>query len=276
MFAEGYIGIAGTIGVGKSTLTTDLAKALNFEAILEEVDGNPYLELFYNDMKQYGTMMQVWLLNHRFRQHREFVTRISLGKIRGVVQDRTIWEDTIFARMLNRHPDKIITDIDYNTYLDLFDNMVLRELVFPQLLIYLDCRPETAIGRIKMRGRVMEQTINMDYLRMLRNNYEEFIAEMEGAGVRVLRVPWEGFIPIPEVVRMVHEYSLKPSSFTKWVRPLRRPPVMKHKPTVEEFRQGAEGGAERPEPQSGARAEASPLGAAARGGAEPSPALVKL
>ena len=84
MFAEGYIGIAGTIGVGKSTLTTDLAKALNFEAILEEVDGNPYLEHFYKDMKSYGTMMQVWLLNHRFRQHREFVTRISVRSSTGI------------------------------------------------------------------------------------------------------------------------------------------------------------------------------------------------
>ena len=227
MFAEGYIGIAGTIGVGKSTLTTDLARALNFEPILEEVDGNPYLEDFYRDMKGYGTMMQVWLLNHRFRQHREFVTRISLGKIRGVVQDRTIWEDTIFARMLNNHPDKIITDLDYNTYLDLFDNMVLRELVFPQLLIYLDVKPETAAARINSRGRGMEQQIPLEYLRMLKENYEQFIAEMEQAGVRILRIPWETFQPISEVVRLVHEYSLKPSSFTKWVRPMRRMPASK-------------------------------------------------
>jgi deoxyadenosine/deoxycytidine kinase len=230
MFAEGYIGIAGTIGVGKSTLTTDLARALNFEAILEEVDGNPYLEHFYKDMKTYGTMMQVWLLNHRFRQHREFVTRISLGRIRGVVQDRTIWEDTIFARMLNEHPDKIISDLDYNTYLDLFDNMVLRELVFPQILIYLDCDPETAIKRINARGRVMEKAVSLDYLRMLKKNYEQFISEMEQAGVRVLRIKWESFQPIGEVVRLVHEYSLKPSSFTKWVRPLRKTPEMKPQP----------------------------------------------
>ncbi len=235
MFAEGYIGIAGTIGVGKSTLTTELAKALNFEAILEEVDGNPYLEKFYEDMKTYGTMMQVWLLNHRFRQHREFVARISLGKIRGVVQDRTIWEDTIFARMLNNHPDKIISDMDYNTYLDLFDNMVLRELMFPQLMIFLDCRPEVAIERIKMRGRSMERTIDIDYLRALQDNYYQFIEEMERAGVRVLRLNWEAFHPISEVIRLVHEYSLKPSSFTKWVRPLRR-----MKTTAKEAREATE------------------------------------
>ena len=222
MFAEGYIGIAGTIGVGKSTMTSELAKALNFEAVLEEVDGNPYLEKFYHDMKKYGTIMQVWLLNHRFRQHREFVARISLGKIRGVVQDRTIWEDTIFARMLNHHPDKIISDMDYNTYLDLFDNMVLRELVFPQLLIFLDCRPETAIDRISVRGRNMEKRISLEYLKALQENYHQFVDEMERAGVRVLRLNWESFHPISEVVRLVHEYSLKPSNFTKWVRPIRK------------------------------------------------------
>lgn len=222
MFAEGYIGVAGTVGVGKSTLTMQLAQALNFEPILEEVSGNPYLDRFYNDMKSYGTMMQVWLLNHRFRQHREFVTRISLGKIRGVVQDRTIWEDTIFARMLNQREDKVISDLDYNTYLDLFDNMILRELVFPQILIYLECRPETALKRICSRGREMEKTIELDYLRDLQRNYDQFIGEMEGAGVRILRINWEEFLPISEVAKLVHEYSLKPSSFTKWVRPLRK------------------------------------------------------
>ncbi|MBI4369539.1 MAG: deoxynucleoside kinase [Elusimicrobia bacterium] len=221
MFADGYIGIAGIIGVGKSTLTVDLAQALGFDPILEEVGGNPYLERFYGDMRSYAAIMQIWLLNHRFRQHKEFVSRISLGKIRGVVQDRTIWEDTIFARMLNNHPDKLITDLDYATYLDLFDNMVLHELVYPQLLIYLDCSPEMALKRIGVRGRSMERTITLEYLTSLRQNYLQFLDEMEDAGVRILRLDWEKFLATSEIVRLVHEFSLRPSHFTKWVRPLR-------------------------------------------------------
>jgi len=134
--------------------------------------------------------------------------------------------------MLNRHPEKMISDLDYNTYLDLFDNMVLRELVFPQILIYLDCAPEAAYKRIQARGRVMEKTISLDYLKMLKSNYEEFIGEMEGAGVRILRLDWSQFMPTSEVVRLIHEYSLKPSSFTKWVRPLRKSPKMKPNPDL--------------------------------------------
>ena len=237
MFAGGFIGLAGIIGVGKSTVTAPLAEALGFETVHEEVDGNPYLGLFYSAMAEYeknptelvlerlrhfSTIMQAWLLNHRFRQHREFVARISINKARGIVQDRTIREDTIFARMLNEHPNKLITDLDYNTYLDLFDNMVLKELLYPQLLIYLDCAPETALKRIKKRGRQIEQDVPLEYLRLLRNNYEQFVVEMEEAGVRILRLNWENFPPISEIVRLIHQYSLKQSSFTKWVRPLRR------------------------------------------------------
>lgn len=221
MFAEGYIGIAGTIGVGKSTMTKALAEALNFESVFEEVKGNPYLDLFYKDMKRYGAIMQVWLLNHRYRQHKEFVSRIAMGRCRGVVQDRTIWEDTIFARMLYEHPDRLISQLDYNTYMDLFDNMVLRDLVYPQLMIYLDCRPETALERINARGRNIETGISLDYLKLLQENYDKFLDEMERSGVRILRLDWEEFKPMSEVVRLVHEYSLKPSSFTKWVRPPR-------------------------------------------------------
>jgi deoxyadenosine/deoxycytidine kinase len=89
-------------------------------------------------------------------------------------------------------------------------------------MIFLDCRVETSIARIKSRGRNMEKAIDPSYLKSLQENYYEFIEEMEDAGVRILRLNWESYQPISEVARLVHEYSLKPSNFTKWVRPLRK------------------------------------------------------
>ena len=68
----------------------------------------------------------------------------------------------------------------------------------------------------------MEKSIDPYYLKSLQENYYEFIEEMEDAGVRILRLNWESYQPISEVARLVHEYSLKPSNFTKWVRPLRK------------------------------------------------------
>jgi len=68
----------------------------------------------------------------------------------------------------------------------------------------------------------MEQGISIKYLQALKENYDQFVSEMEGAGVRVLRISWEEFRPVSDIVKLVHDFSLKPSSFTKWVRPLRR------------------------------------------------------
>ena len=94
-----YISIAGLIGAGKTTLATALGKTLNLPVHFEPVSDNAYLEDFYADMSRYGFPLQIYLLNKRFRQQQQIV-----WEGRGGVQDRTIYEDAIFAKMLRERP----------------------------------------------------------------------------------------------------------------------------------------------------------------------------
>ena len=82
------------IGAGKSTLAAALAQKLNLPVYYEPVTDNTYLEDFYKDRKKYGFAMQVYLLNARFKQQQEIIWG---GK--GGVQDRSIYEDSIFAKV---------------------------------------------------------------------------------------------------------------------------------------------------------------------------------
>jgi deoxyadenosine/deoxycytidine kinase len=203
MLIKGYIGVAGTIGVGKSTLTVELAEALGYQAALEDAGANPYLPDFYKDMPAHVTKMQIWFLSHRVQEHRAIVKRIKTGEVKGVVKDRTVWEDGVFAKMFNRGPNKILTDLDYKTYLGLFENMALYEPMFPEMLVYLNCKPETAMARIRRRGRAMEQGVQLDYLKALQDAYLEFLDEMKGLGVRIVMVDWEEFMPLSSLVERI-------------------------------------------------------------------------
>lgn len=190
-----FIGIAGIIGAGKSTLTKDLAEALGYEAYYEPVKENVYLADFYRDMKRWAAMMQLYLLFKRFEQHQ----RVVWASREGAVQDRTIYEDTIFARML--HESGHIDDRDYDMYTSHFA-LMKRFLVYPDILIYLKVLPRVALERIQERGRDVEKGITIDYLRSLAAGYEQFAQEMSRY-TRVLAIDWNEYRPTPQVVELV-------------------------------------------------------------------------
>ena len=197
-----FIGIAGLIGAGKSTLATALGAQLEMPVYYEPVADNAYLADFYQDPGRYGFQMQIYLLNRRFQQHQEIIWR---GK--GGVQDRTIYEDAIFAKTLMQQG--MIDRRDYETYLELFKHMS-HFMCRPNLIIYLDLSPERSLERIEMRARDVESGIPLDYLRLLHQGYEEFIDDI-ARSIPVIRVPWEEFRETEEVVELVQETYLKES-----------------------------------------------------------------
>ena len=139
--------------------------------------------------------MQIHLLFRRFEQHQQIVWK----KEKGAVQDRTIYEDTIFARML--HEAGFIDKRDYETYLGHF-NIMKRFLVYPDILIYLRVSPETSMQRIQERGRDAEGEITLEYMQKLHQGYESFITEMDHY-TRTLTLDWNEYMETDEVAKMV-------------------------------------------------------------------------
>ena len=163
-----HVAIAGNIGAGKTTLTQLLAKHYNWEAQLEDVVDNPYLDDFYNQMERWSFNLQVYFLNSRFRQ----VLQIrESGK--DIIQDRTIYEDAnIFAP--NLHAMGLMTNRDFENYASLFG--LMESLVqSPDLIIYLRSSIPNLVSQIHKRGRDYENSISIDYLSRLNERYEAWI-----------------------------------------------------------------------------------------------------
>lgn len=163
-----YVAIGGNIGAGKSSLTQVLSDYFGWEAYFEQVDDNPYLTDFYNDMRRWSFNLQVYFLSSRFK-HQQDIEEAE----HSVVQDRSIYEDAeIFAR--NLHEMGLMSQRDFENYSELFAIMT-SYLKPPSLLVYLRASVPTLVNHIQQRGRDYESTIRIDYLERLQRHYETWI-----------------------------------------------------------------------------------------------------
>jgi len=182
-----HIAIAGNIGSGKTTLAGLLAKHYQWEAHFEDVDENPYLNDFYDDMQRWSFNLQIYFLNSRLNQ---------ILKIREsgqtVIQDRTIYEDAyIFAP--NLHHMGLMSTRDFENYFTLF-NLMTSLIQPPDLLIYLKGSVPTLVNQIQARGREYENTIRLDYLKKLNDRYEAWVGSYNLGKKLVIDVDHINFI----------------------------------------------------------------------------------
>lgn len=194
MAEDNFIGISGLIGAGKTTLARELGKILNLPVYYEPIVENEYLEDFYRDMKRYSFSFQIYLLNCRFRQHQQVLWNGTGG-----IQDRTLYEDSIFAKVL--YEDGNMEEREYKTYLNLFRNMS-NFMKKNTLIVHLDVKPEESLRRIKLRARGCETGITVDYLTKLYNAYEEFLKEISKV-IPVIRVNYSKFKTAEEMAQII-------------------------------------------------------------------------
>jgi deoxyadenosine/deoxycytidine kinase len=163
-----HIAVAGNIGSGKSTLTGLLAKHYGWEARFEAVDHNPYLEDYYRDIYRWSFNLEVFFLKERFRDLLDIAQADHT-----VIQDRTIYEG-VYVFMANNKAMGHLSDRDYETYMELFDQM-MSVVKLPDLMIYLRASVPHLVGNIQKRGREYEQAIQLEYLQNLNERYDDFI-----------------------------------------------------------------------------------------------------
>ena len=191
-----HVAIAGNIGAGKTTLAEKLGQHFDWKVMYEDVDHNPYLQDFYENMPRWSFNLQVYFLNSRFNQ----VKQIQEGNVT-IIQDRTIYEDAyIFAP--NLYEMGLMSERDFQNYISLFKTVgsFFRP---PDLLIYLRGSIDTLVSQIQRRGREYEENIRIDYLGRLNKYYENWIANYSNGNLLIIDVDNINFADNPEHLQQV-------------------------------------------------------------------------
>lgn len=193
-----HIAVAGNIGAGKTTLTELLAKHFKWEPHYEDVEANPYLNSFYEDMQRWSFNLQIYFLASRLRQ----IINIRAGG-KNVIQDRTIYEDAyIFAP--NLHDMNLMESRDFENYSALFE-LISSMIQPPDLLIYLRSSVPNLVQQIQKRGRTYEESIRLDYLKSLNQRYESWIERYKLGKLLIINVDDVKFADNPKDLGLVIE-----------------------------------------------------------------------
>ncbi|MCK4236980.1 MAG: deoxynucleoside kinase [Candidatus Krumholzibacteria bacterium] len=159
-----YIAVEGSIGAGKTTLSRLIAEASEARLFLEEIDDNPFIERFYEDMQGYAFQAQIFFLLNRYRQQIEIAQQDLFDEL--LVADYLFAKDTIYAHAVLGDNELVL----YNKLHALLEGKIVR----PDLVIYLQANPEILLQRIRKRGRSFERSISEEYLSNLNEAFNHF------------------------------------------------------------------------------------------------------
>jgi deoxyadenosine/deoxycytidine kinase len=159
-----YICIEGPIGAGKSTLARILAERSGSRLISEPDEENPFLARFYADERKFAFQTQLFYLLSRFQQQ-STLTQGDLFR-RGIVCDYLFAKDRIFAALTLDEQEFRLYDRVYST--------LHTQIPRPDLVIYLQARPEVLAERVKKRGRKSEQSLRPGYLEEVGQAFNQF------------------------------------------------------------------------------------------------------
>lgn len=163
-----FVTIEGNIGAGKTTLSHLLAKHYNARLILEQFADNPFLPKFYENPRQYAFPLELFFMAERFKQLKELLQQKDLFQ-NITISDYLFTKCLLFAKVN-------LPDDEFRLYQRLFD-IILQQLVQPDILVYLHAPVSKLQQNIRKRGRTYEQSIPDDYLFSLQETYTHYIKQ---------------------------------------------------------------------------------------------------
>ena len=172
-----HIVVEGPIGVGKTSLARLLGEHLEAELLLEQPEINPFLSRFYQNQERYALQTQLFFLFHRLDQLRDLAQPELFP--RTVVSDFLLEKDPLFAALT-------LNEDEYKLYRQIYDRVSLQATVVPDLVIYLQAKPEMLVSRVRKRGIDMERKISDDYLMLLGESYTRFFHNYDATPVMVV------------------------------------------------------------------------------------------
>ncbi|WP_424493219.1 2-amino-4-hydroxy-6-hydroxymethyldihydropteridine diphosphokinase [Salinimicrobium sp. GXAS 041] len=180
-----YIAVEGNIGAGKTSFSTMVSQDFNAKLILERFKDNPFLPKFYEDQSRYAFSLEMSFLADRYQQLSDDLAQYDLFKD-FVISDYDVFKSLIFAKIT-------LQEDEYMLYHKLF-NLMYKELVKPDLYIYLYQNTDRLLANIKKRGRDYEQNIQQDYLTEINKSYLTFIKSQPNLNVKIIDISELDFV----------------------------------------------------------------------------------
>ena len=205
-----YIAIEGPIGVGKTSLAQLLSKELGARLVLEDFEDNPFLSDFYNDPERFGFQTQLFFLLQRYRQQQDLRQVDIFQKL--LITDYMFVKDRLFAS-LN------LDDKEMNLY-DTVASHLERNIIRPDIVIYLQADTDILMKNIAKRGRNMERNITWEYIDALNQVYTEYFFRYKDTPLIIINTNNIDFVENENDLKEVIEYIRQPVSGTKFYNPI--------------------------------------------------------
>lgn len=174
-----YIAIEGNIGAGKTSLAKKISIDFNSKLILERFADNPFLPKFYEEPDRYAFTLEMSFLAERYQQITDDLSQLNIFSD-SIVSDYDIFKSLIFSKIT-------LSEDEFALYRKLFFSMY-KDILKPDLYIYLNQNIDRLKENIKKRGRDYEQNIDSKYLKNINSGYLDFHKTQTDLNIKIIDI----------------------------------------------------------------------------------------